>query len=80
MNRTKYSSEKGVFSDYYSMLTLWLNDQFVDLDKKVSVVYKGRKIFSGKVQRTVANLKESLSKREDCSYAFPAKIVVKTSK
>ena len=64
----------------YSMLTLWLNDQLVDLDKKVSVVYKGRKIFSGKIQRTVANLKESLSKREDSSYAFPAKIVVKTSK
>lgn len=58
----------------YSKLTIYLNDNMVDLDKKVTIVYKGKKIKSKKLQRTIANMYRSLNNRNDRSYAFPAYI------
>lgn len=58
----------------YSRLTIYLNDNMVDLDKKVTIVYKGKKIKSKKLQRTIANMYRSLNNRNDRSYAFPAYI------
>ena len=46
----------------------------VDLDKKVTILYKGKKIKSKKLQRTIANMYRSLNERNDRSYAFPAYI------
>ena len=48
----------------------------LDLDKKVTVRYNGKKVFGKKVKRTIAALYESLAKRNDRSYAFPAVIEV----
>lgn len=64
----------------YSTLTLWLNDNIVDLDKKVKVTYKGKTIFNALVPRTTENLKSSLYDRGDLSYSFPAKIELKIKK
>ena len=58
----------------YSRLTIYLNDNMVDLDKKVTILYKGKKIKSKKLQRTIANMYRSLNERNDRSYAFPAYI------
>ena len=55
----------------YSKLVIYLNDRMLDLDKKVVVRYKGKKLFNKKVQRTIAALRKSLAKRNDRSYAFP---------
>ena len=56
----------------YSRLTVYLNDNMVDLDSKVKIVYKGKKVKSKKLKRTIANLYNSLNSRHDRSYAFPA--------
>lgn len=61
----------------YSKLTIYLNDYMVNLDKKVTIMYKGKKIKSKKLQRTIANMYRSLNERNDRSYAFPAYIEVK---
>ena len=61
----------------YSHVTLWLNDELVDLNKSVKVVYNGRTLFSGKLPRTRLNLLRSMADREDTSYAFPACVDVK---
>lgn len=61
----------------YSSVTLWLNDELVDLNKSVKVVYQGRTLFNGKLPRTRHNLLRSLISREDTSYAFPASVTVK---
>ena len=60
----------------YSRLTIYLNDSMVDLDKKVTVRYKGKKISKVKPKRTIANLYSSLWLRGDRSYAFPCIIEV----
>lgn len=60
----------------YSQLTICLNDYMVDLDKKVTILYKGKKIKSKKLQRTIANIYRSLNERNDRSYAFPAQIKI----
>ena len=61
----------------YSKLTIYLNDYMLNLDKKVTIMYKGKKIKSKKLQRTIANMYRSLNERNDRSYAFPAYIEVK---
>ena len=55
----------------YSRLTIYLNDHLADLDKKVTIRYKGKKIARVKPRRTIANLHRSLNLRGDRSYAFP---------
>lgn len=61
----------------YSTLTILLNDELVDLDNPVIVVYKGKEIFNEKVDRTISNMKLTLSQRNDPSYIFPAVIHLK---
>jgi poly(3-hydroxybutyrate) depolymerase len=55
----------------YSKLTIYLNDRLDDLDKKVTIRYKGKKIARIKPSRTIAALHRSLNLRNDRSYAFP---------
>ncbi len=64
----------------YTTLTLWLNDDIVDLDKKVKVTYKGKTVFNALVKRTAENLSSSLYDRGDLSYSFPSKIDLKFKK
>ncbi len=60
----------------YSKLTIYLNDNLVNLDKKVTIRHKGKKIARIKPRRTIANLHRSLNLRNDRSYAFPCIIEV----
>ena len=62
----------------YSELTLWLCDELVDLDNRITVRYQGRTLFNGKLHRTRDNMRQSLSERGDLSYIFPARVTVKT--
>lgn len=61
----------------YSRLTIYLNDNMVDLDKKVTIRYKGKIIARKKLKRTIANMYNSLWLHGDRSYAFPCVIEVK---
>ncbi|MCR4603839.1 MAG: alpha/beta hydrolase [Prevotella sp.] len=60
----------------YSMLTISLNDQLVDLDKPVTVRYQGKKVFKGKVKRLRSTLRHTLYARNDPSYMFPSQLQV----
>lgn len=61
----------------YSKLTIYLNDNMVDLDKKVTILYKGKKIAKKKLKRTIANIKNNLDTHNDRCYAFPCSIEIK---
>ena len=63
----------------YSRLTIYLNDEMVDLDKPVTVRYKGEKIFKGKLNRTIGNMSRTLEERGDLRYMFPAMVEVELS-
>jgi len=61
----------------YPSLTLWLNDELVNLDKKVTIKQGKKTLFKGKLPRTEENLRESLFKRNDLRYCFPSRVTVK---
>lgn len=56
----------------YSNLRLWLDDAIVDLDKPVTVVVDGNTVYNGRVRRSADTMRESLKRRSDPSYSFPA--------
>ncbi len=58
----------------YKTLTIWLNDEILDLDREVEVVYNGEQIFKGKVARTKDNIYRNMEMRVDKAFAFPAKV------
>ncbi len=60
----------------YTSLTLWLNDELVDLDKNVTVKSNGTTLFHGRLQRTEADMQASLSHRGDPRYCFPARVKI----
>lgn len=62
-------------SDYRS-LTFYLNDKMVDLDSEVTVIYGGKELFKGMVGRNEETIIETLSERNDPSYAFYSSITV----
>ena len=57
-------------------VSVLLNDTLVDLDKPVTVVCNGEEVFSGKIERDANTLLETLVRRGDWNYAFPARISV----
>lgn len=64
----------------YSRLTIYLNDDMVDLDKPITVRYNGKKVFKGKLPRTVGNMARTLEERGDVRYMFPAMVEVELHK
>ena len=64
----------------YSRLTIYLNDDMVDLNKPVVVNYKGKKVFKGKLNRTIGNMARTLNQRGDLRYMFPAIVEVELHK
>ena len=61
----------------YQSLTLYINDQMMNLEKPITVYYKGKKIFKGKAERTMATMSETLETRGDLRYMFTAKLEIK---
>ena len=66
-----------ILSSDYSSLTIYLNDDMMDLDKPVKVVSEDKVLFEGTVIRSPAVLRQSLRERGDLSYLFPVRIDVK---
>ncbi|WP_297088750.1 hypothetical protein [uncultured Draconibacterium sp.] len=51
-----------------------LNDLMLDLDKKITVEYKGEVVFNGKVKRSVSTVWKTLNERNDLNQYFSAEI------
>lgn len=64
----------------YDSLTVWLNDQLLDLDKPVSVKQAGRTLYKGKAQRTVKAMEQSLALFTDPEYIYSARLDIKAAK
>ena len=60
----------------YSKVTVYLNDQLVNLDKPVKVVFGENVLFEGKLPRTPGNMLSTLNSRGDLCYIFPAQVEV----
>lgn len=60
----------------YTSLTLYLNDNIVNLNKKVMVKKDEQVLFNGKVSRLGQVMTETMEQRGDPMYCFPARLVV----
>lgn len=60
----------------YSKLTIYLNDEMFNLDKKVTILYNGKKIKRVKADRTIGNIYRTMQARNDLRYIFPATIEI----
>lgn len=67
----------NVLHSDYPELTIGLNDQMMDLDLPVRVVYQGKVLFEGKVNRTIRTLEQNLKERRDPRYLFSGEVTVK---
>ncbi len=53
-----------------------LNDSMMNLDKPVTVFFKGKKIFKGKVKRTILTTWKSIKARGDNNFIFSAQLKI----
>ena len=60
----------------YTTLTLYLNDELVDLDKFVTVKYGKRVLFKGRLKRKESTMRQTLFERNDWRYMFPNSVNV----
>ena len=58
----------------YRHITVCLCDEMMNLDLPVTIIYKGKTIYSGKVSRRRSTIEQNLKLRQDERYAFPAEI------
>ena len=57
-------------------LIVLLNDEMLDLNKKVKVIYQGKEIYHAVPTRNIATIWQSLSERNDTNQVFSAKITI----
>ena len=65
-----------LLSSDYSAATIYLNDQMMDLDKPVRVIFGDKVLFEGPVTRKPAVMRQTLRERGDLSYVFPVRVDV----
>ncbi len=69
-----------ILKNDYSTLYINLNDRVMDLDKPVTVILDGKRIFRGKVRRKAAHIEVSVEERADPEYIFSAVLEIKDGK
>jgi pimeloyl-ACP methyl ester carboxylesterase len=67
----------SIMENQNEILYIYLNDNLLNLDKKVTVTVNGKQIFNKKVPRNAAVIKESIAARLDRSMIFTGKLVIK---
>jgi len=63
----------------YDTLVIRLNDSMMNLDKPIEVRYGGKRVFRGKVKRTLGTLQQTVAQRNDPGLVFSAEIEVRTA-
>jgi poly(3-hydroxybutyrate) depolymerase len=64
-------------SDDYTSVTLFLNDDIVNLNRSITVKWGKRTVFKGRLPRTQENLRNTINLRGDLAYCFPSQVTVK---
>lgn len=57
--------------------TVFLDEHLVDMNRKVTVMVNGRKVFAGKLKPNLQNMAESLATFGDPCRIYPAAVQVK---
>lgn len=57
--------------------TVFLDEHLVDMNRKVTVMVNGRKVFAGKLKSNIQNMAESVATFGDPCRIYPAAVQVK---
>lgn len=60
----------------YPELTIWLNDEMVDLESPVTIIYDGKPVYKGKLPRKESVIDESTTIRNDMGFYYCSKITL----
>ena len=69
-------NEIKVENAYTDSLLIRLNDQMMNLDKPITIRWKGKEIFKGKVNRKLETIQLTAQERKDAGLVFPVEIVI----
>ena len=61
----------------YDTLLVRLNDKMMDLNKPVEVIYDGKRLFKGKVKRSINTVQQTVAHRNDPGLIFSAEIEIR---
>lgn len=59
-------------------LIVGINDNMMDLDKPVEILYEGKSIFKGEIPRKVENIEDDINALRDKDLIFPARVLIKS--
>ncbi|MCT4602630.1 MAG: hypothetical protein N4A59_06990 [Marinifilum sp.] len=71
------SNTVNVSKSYTNHVQVYLNDQMLNLNKPVRIVYNGKEVQRKKLARNISNIYESLNYKGDPNLAFSAKVELK---
>lgn len=72
-----YSGNRILIEKNYSdTLYVRLNDAMMNLDKPIELIYEGKKIFYGKVDRNAGVIYKTVSERKDAGFIFSAELMI----
>lgn len=65
-----------ILKNDYDQFTIGLNDDMVDFDKPIEIVYDGKRLFNGKVERSAKDVYQSIEQRRDTRLLFSARLTI----
>ena len=73
----KNDNEIVIEQNTFNTLHLYLNDDMLDLNKKIIIIQNGKKLFEGKLKRSENIIKNSIDKRLDPNMIFYSGVKIK---
>ena len=61
----------------YDEVTIWINEEMVDIKKPVTIKYKEKVIYNDVVKLNTSNLILTLENRKDPTFCFPASVTIR---
>ena len=72
----KNDNEIVIEQNTFNTLYLYFNDDMLDLNKEITIIQNGKKLFNGKVKRSETIIKSSIDKRLDPNMIFYCRIKI----
>jgi len=73
---TYKGNEVNIESSYTDSLIIRLNDHMLNLDKPVTVRFRGKKVFRGKVKRSLLTVEHTIRERKDPGLIFSVELLI----
>lgn len=76
----KNDNEIVIEQNTFNTLYVYLNDDMLDLNKKITIIQNGKKLFEGKLKRIENIIKGSIDERLDPNMIFYSRIKIENGK